>query len=108
MKKLVALMTLLAVLTGCGGDGGGGGGDRPSADDIAKALKDTGNPNGAAIASQASDDAIDCVAKVLHDSDLSDEALKALVDGDSSFKGNTDDEKAIAGLSDDFAKCITG
>ena len=35
MKKIVALFTLLAVLTACGGGGG-----RPSEDEIAEALKD--------------------------------------------------------------------
>jgi len=103
MKKIAALFTLMVVLTACGGGGG-----RPSTDDIAKALKDKGNPNGVAIASAASDDAIDCIAKVLHDSDLSDDALNALVDGDSDFEGNKDDAEAISGLTDDFAKCITG
>jgi hypothetical protein len=102
MKKIVALFTLLAVLTACGGGG------RPSTDDIAKALKDKGNPNGVAIASAASDQAIDCIAKVLHDSDLSDDALQALVDGDSGFEGNKDDAAAIGKLTDDFAKCVTG
>ncbi|MDX6375065.1 MAG: hypothetical protein QOD98_4053 [Nocardioidaceae bacterium] len=102
MKKIVALFTLLAVLTACGGGG------RPSTDDIAKALKDKGNPNGVAIASAASDQAIDCIAKVLHDSDLSDDALQALVDGNSGFEGNKDDAAAIGKLTDDFAKCVTG
>jgi glyceraldehyde 3-phosphate dehydrogenase len=66
MKKLAALFTLLAVLTACGG--GGGGDDRPSTDDISKALKDKGNPNSVAIASQAPEESLDCIAKVLHDS----------------------------------------
>jgi hypothetical protein len=102
MKKLAALFTLMVVLTACGGGG------RPSTDDIAKALKDKGNPNGVAIASAASDDAIDCLAKVLHDSDLSDDALQALVDGDSDFEGNKDDAAAIGKLTPEFAKCVTG
>jgi hypothetical protein len=102
MKKIVALFTLLVVLTACGGGG------RPSTDDIAKALKDTGNPNGVAIASAASDEQIDCLAKVLHDSDLSDDALQALVDGDSGFEANKDDAEAVSKLTDDFTKCVTG
>ena len=102
MKKLVALCTMLVVLTACGGGG------RPSADDIAKALKDKGNPNGVALASAASDKAIDCIAKVLHDSKLSDDALQALVDGKSDYNGNKDDAAVIAGLTDDITKCVTG
>jgi hypothetical protein len=104
MKKIVALFTMLFVLSACGGGGG-----RPSTDEIAKALKDKDNPAGAAFGSSgAASDAIDCIAKVLHDSDLSDDALQALVDGDSNFEGNKDDEKAVADMTDDFAKCITG
>jgi hypothetical protein len=103
MKKIVALLTLLAVLTACGGGGG-----RPSTDDIAKALKDEGNPAGAAFGSGgAADDAIDCIAKVLHDSDLSDDALQSLVDGDEGFETNKDDEEAIAKMTPEFAKCVT-
>jgi hypothetical protein len=102
MKKIVALFTLLAVLTACGG-----GGDRPSQDDIAKSLKDSDNPVSA-MATGASDDQIDCIAKALHDSDLSDDALQALVDGDEDYKGDKDDEEALTGMADDFGKCITG
>jgi len=103
MKKIVALFTMLFVLSACGGGG------RPSQDEIAKALKDSDNPAGAAFGSSgAADEAIDCIAGVLHDSDLSDDALQALVDGDSDFEGNKDDQKAITDMADDFAKCITG
>jgi hypothetical protein len=102
MKKIVALFTLLAVLTACGGGGG-----RPSEDDIAKALKDNGNPAGAAFGTGASDEALDCIAKVLHDSDLSDDALQALVDGDADYDGNKDDTAAITDVVDDMGKCVT-
>ena len=51
MKKIVAMFTLLAVLTACGGGGGG----RPSEDDIAKALKDEDNPAGAAFGASGVD-----------------------------------------------------
>ena len=102
MKKTLALLTLLAVLTACGGGGGG----RPSEDEIAKALK--GNAEFSQITDGASDTVIDCIAKTLHDSDLSDEALQALVDGDENFDGNKEDTQALADVSADFAKCITG
>jgi hypothetical protein len=99
MKKIVALFTLLAVLTACGGGG------RPSEDDISKALKDNSSFGDL---SGAGDEAIDCIAKALHDSDLSDEALQAIVDGDEDYKGSSDDTKAATAMADDMAKCITG
>jgi hypothetical protein len=101
MKKIVAMFTLLAVLTACGGGG------RPSEDEIADSLKDSGNPIGASLP-DAADDVIDCIAKALHDSDLSDDALQALVDGDADYGANNDDAKALAGLTEDMAKCATG
>jgi len=101
MKKIVAMFTLLAVLTACGGGGG-----RPSEGDIADALKK--NDAFGQLTDGASDEVIDCIAKVLHDSDLSDDALQALVDGDEDFDGNKDDSEAIAGLGDDLAKCVIG
>jgi|tagenome__1003787_1003787.scaffolds.fasta_scaffold20583634_2 hypothetical protein len=106
MKKLAALFTLLAVLTACGG--GGGADDRPSTDDISKALKDKSNPNSVAIASQAPEESLDCIAKVLHDSSLSDGALKALVDGKANFEGDKDDTQAITDIADDLGKCVSG
>ena len=99
MKKIVALFTLLAVLTACGGGG------RPSEDDIAGALKENSTFGDL---SAASDEAIDCMAKALHDSDLSDDALQAIVDGDEDYKGDKDDTEAAAAIADDFTKCITG
>jgi len=105
MKKIVALFTLLAVLTACGGGG------RPSTDDIAKALKDKDNAAGKAFGSSGlSDDQIECVAKAFHDSDLSDDALQAIVDGDEDFEGNKDDQEIIDDeeFAADVAKCVTG
>lgn len=105
MKKIVAMFTLLAVLTACGGGG------RPSEGDIAKALKDSDNPAGQELGgSEIGDEVIDCFAKALHDSDLSDEALQALVDGDEDFEAKGDDEN----IADDkdfqaaVTKCFTG
>ena len=107
MKKIVAMFTLLAVLTACGGGGGG----RPSEGDIAKALKDDDNAAGKAFgASGFDDDTIDCIAKAFHDSDLSDDALQAIVDGDDDFEASGDDEKIAedADFQADLAKCVTG
>jgi hypothetical protein len=104
MKKIVALFTLLAVLTACGGGG------RPSTDDLAKALKDKDNPAGKAFgAVNFDDDTIDCIAKAFHDSDLSDDVLQAIVDGDEDYKGSKDDEKIAtdADFQADLAKCVS-
>ncbi len=38
-------------------------------------------------ASGVDDETIDCIAKAFHDSDLSDDALQAIVDGDEDFDG---------------------
>ena len=103
MKRLAVATAVLALaLSACGGGGG-----RPSTDDIAKSLKDNDNPVSA-MATGADDKAIDCIAKALHDSDLSDDALQALVDGDEDYKGNKDDTDAMEDVAGDFAKCVTG
>jgi hypothetical protein len=44
----------------------------------------------------------------LHDSDLSDDALQAIVDGDEDYDEKKDDTEALADASADFAKCVTG
>lgn len=109
MRKSLACFTLLAVLTvptACGGSDGGG---RPSADEIAAALSDPDNPAGAAFATGGtSEEVIDCIAEAIHDSDLSDEAVQAIVDGDEDYAGSGEDDDAITGLSDDITACVTG
>ena len=107
MKKLAALCLLLVLTAACGDDGDG----RPSADDLAKALGDQDN----AVATQfteafsdADDDTLDCIAKVLHDSDVSDDALQAIVDGDDDFKGSDKDSVALQDATTSMAKCIAG
>ena len=102
MKKIVATFTLLAVLTACGGGGGG----RPSEDDIADAMRD--NAEFSQLTEGAGDEVIDCLAKALHDSDLSDDALQAIVDGDEDYDEENEDAEALADAQADFAKCITG
>lgn len=101
-KKLLVVSALLTVaLTACGGGGG-----RPSTADIEQGLKDNGQEMGVDM-SAAGDDVLKCVAKALHDSDLSDDALKAMVDGDKEFEGNEDDTKALADAQGDMTKCAT-
>ena len=105
MKKTVALCTLLAVLTACGGGG------RPSVEEIAQGRQDSDDVAGTAPgAPHIDDDVIDCLAKVLHDSDASDEALRAMVDGSDDFEGRDEFERILSSeefLAED-AKCFTG
>jgi hypothetical protein len=55
------------------------------------------------------DDIIDCIAKALHDSDVSDDALQAIVDNDEDYKGSSKDADALQeALTKDLPKCITG
>jgi hypothetical protein len=105
MKK-IAVLALLALLTACGGGGG-----RPSADDLAKALKDQDNKVATQFTeafSDVDDDVLDCIATELHDSKISDDALQAIVDGDQDFKGSDKDSQAIQDATTGMAKCITG
>ena len=106
MKQLVAGCALLAVLLptlGACGD------DRPSTDEIAGALRDADNAAGRPYAELGGgDQAIDCVARVLHDSDLSDDALRAIVDGDEGYDADADDQEAAKDLVDDLSGCVTG
>ncbi|KAB2805486.1 hypothetical protein ACIRN4_14930 [Pimelobacter simplex] len=77
--KLAATAAALAVtLTACGGGG------RPSQDDVAGAIKDQVGGSSSAL----SDKVIDCIAKKVVDSDLSDKTLNKLVDND---KGSSDE-----------------
>ena len=98
----VAVMaaTLLFSAAACGG-----GDDRPSVDDITKTLKDKG-ADSFGLGDKFNDDTAKCFAKAIEKSDLSDKAVKALVDGDKDFKPSKSDEEALGGVTSDFAKCI--
>jgi hypothetical protein len=102
LKLVAASMLALTLLTGCGGGGGG----RPSVGDISSTLQDGDNAVGLTLDA----DQADCFAKVFHDSDISDEALQAMVDQDGDYDPSEEDTKALTALtsSDDAAKCVTG
>jgi len=106
MKKTLTAVTLLLALTACGG------GERPTTGDVAAALKDKDNEVAAQLTSAfgelLDDEIVDCIAKVLHDSPVSDDTLQAIVDGDSDYKGSDKDSDAIRDASDGIAHCITG
>jgi hypothetical protein len=107
MRKFGAALAIsvLLVTAGCGGSDSGGG-DRPSTDEIAKALKgDAGDL--LSLPSTLDDKAVDCIAKAIEDSKLSDKTVRALIKADKDYKGSKGDEAAIAGLSTDIGKCVT-
>ena len=99
LSALAASSALLLTLGACGGGDGG----RPSVDDISESLQDSDIMGGEVDAKVA-----DCVAEAFHDSDLSDEALQAIVDQDEDYEPSDDDEKAIESVqSDEMTECVT-
>jgi hypothetical protein len=98
MKKTLSAAFVVAALTltsACGG-----GGDRPSQEDVASQLEKASN--GSIKGKQA-----DCAAKAIVDSDLSDEAVKAVAENDTSYKPSDKDTKAQGAIGKEIAKCIT-
>jgi hypothetical protein len=106
MKKTLIAFALLLAVSACGG------GERPTTGEVAAALKDKDNDVAAQLTSAfgelLDDDTVDCIAKVLHDSPVSDDALQAIVDGDTDYKGSDKDADALKDASDGIAHCITG
>lgn len=106
MKKFGVATAAVALLltSACGGD------SRPSRDDIAQKLQSGMDQLGAlgAAGEELTDEAADCMAEALEGSKLSDEALKAMVDGDSEFEPDAEDEKALEEAVPEFLKCIPG
>ena len=83
---------------------------RPSVEQIAAALTDPANPLASALGDDQGlrADAVGCIAQVLYGSDISDEGLTAVVEGDESFSVSPEDSAAIDAISGDMTKCITG
>lgn len=102
MKRLAAAAAVVVLtLSACGGGGG-----RPSVSEIEDAITDSDNPAGEAF-SALEDDQITCVAEALEESDLSDEALQALVEGDEDYEGSDEDEQALQDIgTEDVRECI--
>ena len=102
LPALAAAALVLTFATGCGGDDGGG---RPSVDEISDGVQDT---MGDTLGDDVPKSTIDCIAKAFHDSDVSDEALRALADGDKDYDASDKDEKALQEVgTEDMAKCMT-
>lgn len=99
-----SLLTLFA-LTACGGEGGsGGGGDRPSLEDIeGQITQSSGN--------QVTEKQSACLAKTYYESDLSDEAVRLLVEAEDVSKISPEDlseadQKASKELYEPLVKCL--
>ena len=97
LSALAASSALLFTLSACGGGDGG----RPSVDDISESLQDSDIMGGEVDAKVA-----DCVAEAFHDSDLSDDALQAIADGDEDYDASDEDTEALSSVStDSVAEC---
>lgn len=105
-RKLAAALAGSALLltTACGGGGGG----RPSTDDIQKAISNGSNSVFGSAMASVPKDALGCIAKALHDSKLSDSALRAIVDGKKDYDPSSSDKTAVTGLTSDIMKCASG
>lgn len=104
MKKLVTAgaVSLIVLTAACGGA------DRPTKAALAEQFE-----------SQSSDtvpidaDVADCMADEVHGSDMSNDTLQDIVDGDVDLTGFTvklpkDDLKAWEAITDDVIACVTG
>jgi hypothetical protein len=92
---------LLVTTAGCGGAG------RPSPDEISASLQhEARTGNDALVKDSIDQNAADCMARVLYRSDLSDAALRAVVDGRKNFDASTADQKAMRKVAPDFVNCI--
>lgn len=102
MKRLAAAAAVVVLtLSACGGGGG-----RPSVSEIEDALTDSDNPAGEAFSS-LEDEQVTCVAEAFESSDLSDEALQALVEGDEDYEGSDEDEEALMNIAtDEVTECV--
>ncbi len=90
----VSTAVLVGSLAACGGT------DRPSQDEISEALASGDSALGSAIPEEGAD----CFAKVIHESDLSNDAIQALVDGEEDFDASDEDKEAAEGLQQDLVE----
>jgi hypothetical protein len=91
----------------CGGSGGSSDSGRPSTTDLTSAITKTGDSSllgnsGAKLTGEAAS----CLAKAMHDSDISDAGLRAIIKGDKDYKASSADEKAAASMIPDLQKCV--
>ncbi|WP_310963646.1 hypothetical protein [Nocardioides terrisoli] len=105
--RLGAAVAAAALLT-TAACGGGSGSSRPSTADLSKSIRSTGdNSVLGSQASQLTKAAADCIAKALHDSKISDTALRAIVKGNKDYKASSADQKAATAVLPQLEKCAT-
>lgn len=101
MKKTIAVAaaaTMLVFTAACGGGG------RPSADELSKALTSDDSVFGTALDKKQAD----CAAEKLVDSDLSDDTLQAIVDGDEDYESSDEESDKLTDVYSDLSECVTG
>jgi hypothetical protein len=105
MRRIGAAVLLGALLatSACGG----GGSDRPSKDEVSKALRKAGDDSllGPA-AKNLGKKTADCLAGVLVDSKVSDATLKKVVAGAKDFTPSSADETALTKAGPDLIRCV--
>lgn len=84
----VSTAVLIGSLAACGGSA------RPSQQELADSISSGDSALGSAIPEEAAD----CFAKVIHESDLSDDALQAMVDGEENYDASDEDKEAAEDL----------
>ena len=109
--RLVAIAAASVIslfsLTACGGGEGssGGGGDRPGVEDIEGQITQSSGD-------QVTEKQAACMAKTYYDSDLSDEAVRLLVEAEDVSKISPEDlseadQVASKELYEPLVKCLT-
>ncbi|MEG9226274.1 hypothetical protein [Aeromicrobium sp. Sec7.5] len=101
MKKLMtaAAVSVIIVTSACGAG-------RPSVDDLQASILEQGESLG------ITEESAECIAEKVHESDISDDTLNKIVDGDIDVTGVSavpqDDADAFEALTDDVTSCVTG
>ncbi len=101
MKKFMAIaaISLIAFTSACGAG-------RPSVSDLSAAIQDQGESVG------INEEAADCIAEAVEASDISDDTLNKIVDGDVDVTGVAsvpqDDADALDAITEELTACVTG
>lgn len=102
MKKAPAAIAAL-VLVGTTACGAGG---RPSQDELADVFKE-GTEDVAGMG-RITEESAECMARAFHDSEVSDETLRAIVEKDEDYEPSADDEKALEKTVPEMLRCVPG